>query len=143
MKNVPRGIDTLKCIGGFGHRNPYFPPPPPPPLPTEEPTMPQPHHQQKLRCNFQTDAAWNIYCRQRDAFFGLAPQPSPQPAPAPTEKRKLLSVADAADYLGVPTKRIRELVRKRRIDSKRFSKAPNSRMYIVRESIDRYLEARL
>lgn len=73
---------------------------------------------------------------------GLDPTPAPTPAPAPTlppEKPKLLSEAEAAAYSGLSKKRIRELVRKRRIKCRRFSKAPNAHMHIVTASIDEYL----
>ncbi len=66
-----------------------------------------------------------------------AAPPPPAPAPAPG---KLLSVADAAEYAGISTKRIRELVRKRKIRSVRHSKASNAHMNIVRVSLDDYVQ---
>ncbi len=68
-----------------------------------------------------------------------APTPSPSPSPSSTPA-KLLSVAEAAEYSGLSTKRIRHLVNTEQVRCVRYSKAPNSHIKVVRASLDEWID---
>lgn len=60
--------------------------------------MPYPLEPRKVRSNFQSQADWERYLTERDAVFGLAPQPTPK---LPPNDKLLLTAGEAASLCGV------------------------------------------